>query len=109
VPNARFYRIDTALRVPQVDPSSWSLRVHGEVERPFALSYDELLGLPQVEADITIACVSNEVGGSLVGNARWQGVPLRALLERAGVRPAERSCSAARSTASPPASRPRPR
>jgi DMSO/TMAO reductase YedYZ molybdopterin-dependent catalytic subunit len=87
VPNARFYRIDTALRVPQVDPSSWSLRVHGEVERPFTLSYDELLALPQVEADITIACVSNEVGGSLVGNARWQGVPLRALLERAGVRP----------------------
>jgi DMSO/TMAO reductase YedYZ molybdopterin-dependent catalytic subunit len=86
VPNARFYRIDTALRVPQVDPATWSLRVHGEVERPFELSYDELLALPQVEADITIACVSNEVGGSLVGNARWQGVPLRTLLERAGVR-----------------------
>ena len=87
VPNARFYRIDTALRVPQVDPATWSLRVHGDVERPFELSYDELLALPQVEADITIACVSNEVGGSLVGNARWQGVPLRTLLTRAGVRP----------------------
>jgi DMSO/TMAO reductase YedYZ molybdopterin-dependent catalytic subunit len=87
VPNARFYRIDTALRVPQVDPATWSLRVHGQVERPFRLSYDELLALPQVEADITIACVSNEVGGDLVGNARWLGVPLRTLLDRAGVRP----------------------
>ena len=87
VPNDRFYRIDTALRVPQVDPATWSLRVHGQVERPFTLSYDELLALPHVEADITIACVSNEVGGDLVGNARWQGVPLSVLLERAGVRP----------------------
>ena len=85
VPNASFYRIDTALRVPQVDPTTWRLEVRGLVDRPFSLSYAELLELPQIEADITLACVSNRVGGDLVGNARWQGVPLRALLERAGL------------------------
>ncbi len=84
-PNADFYRIDTALVVPQVDPATWRLRVSGMVERPFELTFEELVALPQVEADITLACVSNEVGGDLVGNARWQGVRLRELLERAGV------------------------
>ena len=85
VPNSDFYRIDTALRVPVVEPSNWRLEVRGLVDRPFSLTYDELMDLPHVEADITLACVSNEVGGDLVGNARWQGVPLRRLLERAGV------------------------
>jgi DMSO/TMAO reductase YedYZ molybdopterin-dependent catalytic subunit len=84
-PNADFFRIDTALLVPEVDPSSWSLEIRGMVDRPFTLTYDELLALADVEADVTLACVSNEVGGRLVGNARWQGVPLRGLLERAGV------------------------
>ena len=88
VPNDRFYRIDTALIVPQVDPARWTLEVKGLVEKPFTLTYAELLALPHVEADITLSCVSNEVGGGLVGNARWQGVPLRALLERAHVLPA---------------------
>ena len=83
VPNDDFYRIDTALVVPQVDPADWSLDVVGDVERPFRLTYEELLALPHIEADVTLACVSNEVGGGLVGNARWQGVPLRDLLERA--------------------------
>lgn len=86
-PNTEFFRIDTALLVPDVDPVGWSLEVRGLVDRPFALSYDELLELSTVEADVTLACVSNEVGGGLVGNARWQGVPLRHLLERAGVQP----------------------
>ncbi|OMQ14879.1 hypothetical protein A7K94_0213450, partial [Modestobacter sp. VKM Ac-2676] len=85
IPNAEFYRIDTALRVPTVDPAGWQLEVRGMVDQPFTLSYDELLAMPQIEADVTLTCVSNEVGGDLVGNARWQGVPLRALLERAGV------------------------
>jgi len=87
VPNQEFYRIDTALTVPQVDPATWSVEITGMVDRPFTLTYDELMALPQIEADITLACVSNEVGGDLVGNARWQGVPLRSLLERAGVQP----------------------
>ena len=82
-----FYRIDTALVVPDVDLDRWRLRVSGMVDRPFSLSYDELAALPQVEADITLCCVSNEVGGRLIGTARWQGVPLQDLLDRAGVQP----------------------
>jgi len=85
VPNEDFYRIDTALFAPQVDPADWSLRITGRVDRPLRLSYADLLALPQIEADITLSCVSNEVGGDLVGNARWQGVPLAALLQRVGV------------------------
>jgi DMSO/TMAO reductase YedYZ molybdopterin-dependent catalytic subunit len=86
-PNERFYRIDTALQAPLVEPSNWSLRVVGMVERPLELSYDELLVQPLVETDVTIACVSNQVGGGLVGNARWTGIRLHDLLERAGVQP----------------------
>lgn len=86
-PNARFYRIDTALAVPRVDVESWRLRVTGMVNSPFELGYDDLLALPQVESDITLACVSNQVGGDLVGNARWRGVRLTELLERADVQP----------------------
>jgi DMSO/TMAO reductase YedYZ molybdopterin-dependent catalytic subunit len=85
VPNDDFYRIDTALTVPQVDPADWSLEVRGLVDRPFSLTYAELMAMPQIEADVTLACVSNEVGGDLVGNARWQGVPLHVLLEQAGL------------------------
>jgi DMSO/TMAO reductase YedYZ molybdopterin-dependent catalytic subunit len=87
VPNRDFYRIDTALVVPQIDTADWTLDVHGKVDRPLRLTYDELLAIPHVEADVTLACVSNEVGGDLIGNARWQGVPLHVLLERAGVQP----------------------
>ena len=87
-PNDAFYRIDTALLLPRVDPASWRLRVSGMVDRPYELTYDELLALPLTEQYVTIACVSNEVGGDLVGNARWGGVPLRTLLDRAGVQPA---------------------
>ncbi|MGY2085785.1 molybdopterin-dependent oxidoreductase [Blastococcus sp. SYSU DS0539] len=84
-PNEEFYRIDTALRVPVVEPGTWRLEVRGMVDDPFTLTYAELMELPQIEADVTLACVSNEVGGDLVGNARWQGVPLKALLDRAGL------------------------
>lgn len=83
-PNDDFFRIDTAIAVPQVDPASWTMRVHGMVERELTLDYDALLARPMQEVDATISCVSNEVGGDLVGNARWLGVPLRDLLEDAG-------------------------
>ncbi|MFK3981151.1 molybdopterin-dependent oxidoreductase [Micromonospora sp. NPDC050397] len=83
-PNSRFYRIDTALVLPQVDPETWQLRIHGRVRNPITLSYAELLDRPLIERDITLACVSNEVGGDLVGNARWLGVPLKDLLDQAG-------------------------
>ena len=85
-PNTDFYRIDTALVVPQVEIETWRLDITGLVDRPFSLTYDELLRLDAVEEAVTLQCVSNEVGGDLVDNAVWQGVPLAALLERAGVR-----------------------
>ncbi|PRB12744.1 oxidoreductase [Microbacterium sp. MYb72] len=84
-PNADFYRIDTALVVPQVDPKDWSLRVHGMVDREVVLTWDELIASPLTEADVTLACVSNTVGGDLIGNARWLGLPVREVLARAGV------------------------
>lgn len=82
-PSDRFYRIDTALIVPTIDPAGWSLRVHGMVEEEVTLTWDELLALPLEESHTTLACVSNEVGGTLIGNALWLGYPLRDVLARA--------------------------
>jgi len=84
-PNKDFYRIDTALTVPQVPVDTWRLRIDGMVGRPLELSFADLVGRDLVEADITMTCVSNEVGGGLVGNARWLGVRLDDLLEEVGV------------------------
>jgi DMSO/TMAO reductase YedYZ molybdopterin-dependent catalytic subunit len=84
-PNRDFYRVDTALFVPAIDASAWALRVHGMVEREITLEFDELLARPMIERDITLACVSNEVGGPYVGNARWIGAPLADLLREADV------------------------
>lgn len=84
-PNDRFYRVDTTLNVPQVDPDRWRLRVHGRVDHPFELTFAEVLAMPMVEEYVTLACVSNEVGGPYIGTAKWLGVPLPTLLERAGV------------------------
>jgi DMSO/TMAO reductase YedYZ molybdopterin-dependent catalytic subunit len=83
-PNGVFYRIDTALAVPAVDPATWSLRIHGMVDREVTITWDELLALPLAESATTLACVSNEVGGGLIGNAVWLGYPIRELLARAG-------------------------
>ncbi|TDB74982.1 molybdopterin-binding oxidoreductase [Actinomadura sp. KC216] len=82
-----FYRVDTALVLPQVDPRDWTLRIHGMLARPVELTFDDLLRLALIERDITVSCVSNQVGGDLAGNARWLGAPLAPLLRRAGVRP----------------------
>ncbi|CAN5289529.1 sulfite oxidase [soil metagenome] len=84
-PNEEFYRIDTALIVPRPNLDTWRLRVSGMVDRPFELTYDELVAMPLHEQYVTIACVSNEVGGNLVGNALWRGVRLKELLDQAGV------------------------
>jgi DMSO/TMAO reductase YedYZ molybdopterin-dependent catalytic subunit len=86
-PTGDFYRIDTALIVPQIDPDGWSLKVHGMVDREVELDFAQLLRRPMVERDITLTCVSNEVGGNLAGSARWLGAPLAALLEEVGVDP----------------------
>lgn len=85
VPNSDFYRIDTAFAIPRVDLQDWTLTVKGRVERPYTVNYFDLLDMRMIERDITLSCVSNRVGGTLVGNARWQGVPLTELLDRAGV------------------------
>jgi DMSO/TMAO reductase YedYZ molybdopterin-dependent catalytic subunit len=84
-PNESFYRIDTALIVPQVETDGWELRIDGMVENPRTYTYEQLLARDLIEADVTLTCVSNEVGGDLIGNARWLGVPLPELL--AEVRP----------------------
>lgn len=82
-PNADFYRIDTALQVPNLDPAAWSLRIHGLVENEVVLTWDELIALPLEESHTTLMCVSNPVGGDLIGTALWLGYPLRELLARA--------------------------
>jgi DMSO/TMAO reductase YedYZ molybdopterin-dependent catalytic subunit len=82
-PNSRFYQIDTALVSPQVDPAGWTLRVHGRVRNPFTITWNELLAMPMIERYVTLCCVSNEVGGNLIGNARWLGVPVKEILDRA--------------------------
>jgi DMSO/TMAO reductase YedYZ molybdopterin-dependent catalytic subunit len=86
-PNDTFFRIDTAFTLPRIDPDTHVVRITGMVDRPLTVSYPELLAMADTEADVTIACVSNEVGGDLIGNARWLGVPLDRLLDRAGVQP----------------------
>ena len=87
VPNDDFYRIDTALIVPRVNVATWSVTVKGMVDRVVTLTYEQLAALPIFEQYVTIACVSNEVGGNLVGNALWRGVRLREVLAMAGVHP----------------------
>jgi DMSO/TMAO reductase YedYZ molybdopterin-dependent catalytic subunit len=86
-PNSDFYRIDTALSVPVLDSREWRLKVTGLVEREVELTFEDLLAKPLVERHVTIACVSNEVGGDLIGNARWLGWPVRELLAMAGPKP----------------------
>jgi len=86
-PNDDFYLIDTALTVPRIDAAAWSVRVHGLVDREVVLTYQDLLDMEHLEEYITIACVSNEVGGDLVGNALWTGVRLTDVLDRAGLQP----------------------
>jgi DMSO/TMAO reductase YedYZ molybdopterin-dependent catalytic subunit len=86
-PNGQFYRVDTAILVPQVDPSNWQLRIHGMVNREVVLTFDELLHRPLIEEYITLCCVSNPVGGPYIGNAKWLGASLAALIRSAGPKP----------------------
>lgn len=83
-PNREFYRIDTAIVVPQVPVDGWKLRIDGMVDRPLTLTFAELVERPLVEADITLTCVSNEIGGRLMGTARWLGVRVSDLLDEVG-------------------------
>ena len=83
-PNADFYRVDTALTVPTIDPETWRLSVVGMVDTPLELTFDDLVGMGLDEYSVTLTCVSNEVGGDLVGTAKWWGVPIRDVLRAAG-------------------------
>ncbi len=87
VPNEDFYRIDTALTIPRIDPENWTLKITGLVDREVEFTYEDILAMDLVEAYVTLSCVSNVVGGDLVGNAKWLGVRLSDLLDRAGVKP----------------------
>ncbi len=86
-PNDKFYTISINLFDPTIKPKTWKLIIHGLVEKPLQLSLQELRALPPHEAYVTFACISNEIGGKLIGNARWKGVPLRTLLEMAQLKP----------------------
>lgn len=86
-PVADFYRIDTALRVPLVVPDDWQVRIHGLVDREITLTYDELLARGLTKHWLTLCCVSNPVGGELISNAYWAGVPIADILAEAGPRP----------------------
>jgi DMSO/TMAO reductase YedYZ molybdopterin-dependent catalytic subunit len=86
--NGSFYRIDTAIVVPRVDTNGWTLSIKGRVAKPFTITWDELLKRPMIERYVTLTCVSNIVGGNLIGNAKWLGVPLWDLLQEANPDPA---------------------
>jgi DMSO/TMAO reductase YedYZ molybdopterin-dependent catalytic subunit len=85
-PNSNFYRVDTALVVPEILPAHWQLRVHGMVERELVLSFNDLIKRPLIEDYITLCCVSNPVGGPYISNAKWLGASLRSLLQEAGIK-----------------------
>ncbi|MEJ7651639.1 MAG: molybdopterin-dependent oxidoreductase [Nakamurella sp.] len=84
-PNKDFYRIDTSFQPPIINPGTWSMQIKGMVDNPMTLTYADISAREMVEAPITLTCVSNEVGGTLVGNAVWLGTPIRTVLQEAGV------------------------
>ena len=86
-PDAQFYRVDTALVLPVISPSAWKLRIHGMVDHPMTITFDELMKMPMIEHDVTLTCVSESVGGPYIGNARWEGTLLANVLRRAGIQP----------------------
>jgi DMSO/TMAO reductase YedYZ molybdopterin-dependent catalytic subunit len=85
-PNNDFYRVDTAIVLPEVDPTSWQLRIHGMVSREITITFDELLRRPLIEDYVTLCCVSNPVSGPYIGNAKWLGASLASLLRQAGIK-----------------------
>jgi DMSO/TMAO reductase YedYZ molybdopterin-dependent catalytic subunit len=85
-PNSNFYRVDTAIVLPEIEPASWQLRIHGMVRKELVLSFKDLIKRPLIEDYITLCCVSNPVGGPYIGNAKWLGASLRSLLQEAGIK-----------------------
>ncbi len=85
-PNGSFYRVDTAIVIPEILPAQWQLRIHGMVERELVLSFHDLIKRPLIEDYITLCCVSNWVDGPYISNAKWLGASLRSLLQEAGIK-----------------------
>jgi DMSO/TMAO reductase YedYZ molybdopterin-dependent catalytic subunit len=85
-PNSSFYRVDTAIVVPEIAPANWHLRIHGMVRKELVLSFEDLIKRPLIEDYVTLCCVSNPVGGPYIGNAKWLGASLRSLLQEAGIK-----------------------
>jgi len=86
-PNRDFYKVSKNAFDPQVDPRRWKLEIGGLVDKPLSLNYEDIKAMPSVEQYATLACISNEVGGDLIGNALWRGVRLKDLLTQAGLKP----------------------
>lgn len=84
-PTYLFYRIDINPIVPEVDVTSWNLQIKGMVDNPFTLTYDEIKSMPSIEEFVTLECISNKLGGDLIGTALWKGVPLKDILEKAKI------------------------
>lgn len=85
-PSPDFYRVDISLITPHIDAAAWTLTIDGMVDSPIVLTYAELLTFPLIERDITLTCVSNEVGGPYLSTGRWLGVPFSEIIKRVGVR-----------------------
>jgi DMSO/TMAO reductase YedYZ molybdopterin-dependent catalytic subunit len=85
-PNSNFYRVDTAIVLPEIAPANWQLRIHGLVRKELVLSFEDLIKRPLIEDYVTLCCVSNPVGGPYIGNAKWLGASLRSLLQEAGIK-----------------------
>jgi DMSO/TMAO reductase YedYZ molybdopterin-dependent catalytic subunit len=84
-PTSQFYRVDTALTIPEIAVRSWKLKIHGMVDNPMTMDFGELIRRPMVEHDITLCCVADSIGDHLTGNARWEGTLLADVLREAGV------------------------
>ena len=84
-PNNEFYRVDTRLTLPVVGLDDWSLTIDGDVDTEVTFTFDDLLAMDLIERDITLTCFSNDIGGRYLGSARWLGVPLKDLLDKAGI------------------------
>jgi DMSO/TMAO reductase YedYZ molybdopterin-dependent catalytic subunit len=84
-PEAQFYRVDTSLALPVISPSAWQLRIRGMVDNPMTITFGELMRMPMIEHDVTLTCVSENIGGPYIGNARWEGTLLANVLRRAGI------------------------
>ena len=85
-PVADHYVVDIDLQKPSIDVEAWRLRIGGLVRRPLSLSFDELQDRFEVVEQVSaLTCVSNPVGGPLIGNSAWTGVRLRDVLALAGV------------------------